>query len=318
MRLYRVGIRPVASFSSPLHSDTLFGAFCWSFRYYYGESELAELLRNLKDGTPEIIFSNGFPGGALPLPLGICDPGADFEMIKRKEARRKAYQEHKKLKNAKYVKRNWFEKIQRGDYRGFTSGLTDDLMESQTLVHNMVSRDENTVKNIDGAGSLYGEDEYYVEADKYFDIYILSQMPESVIKPVIFLMFQLGIGKNKSTGKGTFDVIAWEEEADLLNLPDANAYMALSNFIPASSDPSVGAYKTVIKHGKLDREYAASDTPFKKPLLFLAAGAVFQEASVKKFYGSCVSEVSVIEGIVTNAYTIAVPLRLNLEYMQEG
>lgn len=312
MRLYRAVISPVVSFASLLQSDTLFGAFCWTYRYCYGEDELEELLKECRDGEPCVIFSNAFPHETLPLPLGVRDIAADFERIEAKKDRKNAYQQHKKLKNARYVEKNWFRKMQAGVNSGFTAGLEEDTVREMTVPHNLVSRQDGVVKNLDGSGSLFEEDEYFGAAGCEYDVYILSSLEEDRLKQMVRLMFLLGIGKNKSTGKGSFELRGWHEERELLDCPDANAYVALSNFIPAKEDPTEGWYKPLVKFGKLDREYAMSDTPFKKPLLFLQAGALFLTKPVNLYYGSCVENVSVIDGVVVNAYTVAVPMRLNL------
>lgn len=312
MRLYHAVISPVVSFASPLQSDTLFGAFCWSYRYCYGEDKLEELLLGTRAGKPCVIFSNAFPKGTLPLPLGVRDASADFERIKRKEERQRAYQRHKKLKNARYVERNWFRKIQAGENSGFTAGLGEDNVRELTVPHNLVSRQDGVVKNLDGSGSLFEEDEFFGTPGHEYDVYILSSLNESTLKPLVQMMFLLGIGKNKSTGKGAFELKEWCEEQELFDCPDANAYMALSNFIPNKGDPVDGWYKPLVKFGKLDREYAMSEIPFKKPLLFFQAGAVFRTVRVNMYYGSCIEDVSVIDGVVVNAYTIAVPIHLNL------
>ena len=308
MVLYRVAIRPIMSFASPLQGDTLFGAFCWSYRYICGEEALTELLEELKSGKQQIIFSNGFPGGTLPLPLGIRDMAADFEKRETKEARKQAYEEHKKLKSAKYVTRQWFQRIQEGNYDGFTAGLCDEGIREQTVVHNMVSRQEGVVKNIEGSGSLYGEDEFFVEKDHTYDVYLLSTLPEDILCAVTRAMFLLGIGKDKSTGKGAFEVVDWQKEKELLNCERSNGFVALSNFVPAQKDPIEGRYKTLVKYGKLDREYAISETPFKKPLLFIQAGGVFWDEKVKMYYGRYITQISLKDGVVVNGQTIAVPV----------
>ncbi len=312
MVLYRAVIQPVMSFASPLQGDTLFGAFCWSYRYCYGEEELTKLLGAVKTGTQQVVFSNAFPEGTLPLPLGIRDTAADFEWIEAKEERKRAYENHKKLKSAKYVTREWFRKIQKGDYAGFSAGLCDERVIERSVVHNMVSRQEGIVRKIEEGGSLYEGDEFFPEKGCRYDVYILSSLPEDQLRTVSDMMFLLGIGKDKSTGKGAFEVEGWYEERELLTCGRSNGFVALSNFIPAQSDPTEGRYKTLVKYGKLDREYAMSEIPFKKPMIFLQAGAVFMDQQVKLHYGRCVSGISAVEGVITNAQTIAVPLQIKL------
>lgn len=308
MQLYIATVKPVLSFSSPLQSDTLFGAFCWNYKYCYGEEALLRILEEVRLGKPSVIFSNAFPQGTLPLPLGIRDSARNFEEIEEKAERKKAYQDNKKIKNARYVRRASFLKIINGDCHGFTKdGLSDDGVTEQSTLHNMVSRDMGIVRNIDNAGNLYESQENFTPEEQRFDIYILSSLEQDVMEKVLSMMFSLGIGKDKSTGKGAFILESFRESEPFQVQRKPNAYIALSNFIPAASDPTEGHYKTMVKFGKLDREYASREVPFKKPLMFIQAGAVFRTEEVKAYYGRCVEQVSVYDNIVTSAYTIAVP-----------
>lgn len=311
MILYRATIRPIVSFLSPLQSDTLFGAFCWSYRYRFGEEMLEQFLAKM-ESEPAVIFSNAFPKGTLPLPLGVRDVSADFEIIESKTERKRAYQNHKKIKNARFVRREWFQKIADGTCTGFTQGLTGEKAQEQVSVHNMVFRQEGIVKQIDGSGNLYAESEFFCEAGQAYDIYVLSSLEPGILRDTVQLMFLLGIGRNKSTGKGAFELCEWQEERELAERENPNAFVALSNFVPSYKDPVHGWYKTLIKYGKLDREYAASENPFKKPILFLQAGAVFLTEEDRPYYGRCLKHVSVKENVVVNGHTIAIPLRLNL------
>lgn len=54
MHLYRAEIQPLAAFSTELQSDTLFGAFCWSYKYRKGEKALEELLQDMRGRYPEL------------------------------------------------------------------------------------------------------------------------------------------------------------------------------------------------------------------------------------------------------------------------
>jgi CRISPR-associated protein Csm4 len=311
MQLYRIICKPQSSFSSQLQSDTFFGSFCWSYRYCYGEDKLEKFLKELQDGRQTLVFSNAFPTETLPLPLGIRDSQADFEQIVSKTERKQAYQDHKKVKNAKFVQREWFLKIQKGDCAGFTKGLVGDGIESQSVMHNMVSRQGMMVENIDGSGNLYEEDERFMKEDcKAYDIYVLTSLSKETLEHLVEIMFMLGIGKNKSTGKGAFSLLKVDEEEELLKV-EGNAFVALSNFVPAHSDPVNGWYKTLAKYGKLDREYANDEYPFKKPVLFLQAGAVFKDSSVKPMYGRYLQNISVNQNVIVNACTIALPIIVN-------
>lgn len=308
MLLYKAEIKPLAAFASPLQSDTFFGAFCWSYKYIYGENALKELLRESLFSRPQIIFSNAFPSGYLPLPMGSYDQDRMRYGSVEKSAAKKAYQDNKRYKKCSLVSREAFRDIQQGVRRGFSQYLAGEQTVQSESIHNMVGRGDGQVSRSDEGGSLFVSNEYFVERDKTFDVYILSELRQEIIQRVLLLMLELGIGANKSTGKGCFELSSFIEETEFPCVEDANGYVALSNFIPDSSDPTNGWYKTLVKYGKLDREYAAGQSPFKKPLLYIQAGAVFRAENIKPYYGKVLTDVSVINGVLVNACTIAVPI----------
>lgn len=305
MPLYRAVIAPCSSFASPLQGDTLFGAFCWSYLRRRGEAGLRELLEHCRAQRPPVIFSNGFPTGTFPLPCGVFDEANQYETIESKAQRREAYRRNKTVKNARYVKADAFWRIVSGDRRGFTGDLRGEGSIPGETMHNMVSRDSDTVENLDGAGNLFVSEETF--SDTAYDCYILSTLDAEELRNTLDLMLTLGIGADKSTGKGAFRLEDFSECG--FPAPEtANGFVALSNFIPASHDPVEGSYKTFVKFPKLDREFAGSDMPFKKPMLFLKCGAAFRTNEIRPFYGRCVSGVSLRNpDILLNACTIAVP-----------
>lgn len=313
MTLYRIVLTPVSPAASPLQSDTLFGAFCWSWLRRYGRESLeSELIAPSLDGAPPVIFSNAFPHGALPLPMGCYDPDNNFEKVSDKGERRAAYQRGKKLKNARFVSLDAFERIRRGDWRGFTASLCTEGGESATTLHNMVSRESGTVERIEEAGSLFALDRHFYAPGQKLDCYTLTGIEAERLEAVLNRMFALGIGADKTVGCGAFRVEELASAASLLEPPDgANAFIALSNFLPAHSDPTDGWYQVFPKYPMLDRELAASEYPFKKPLLFIKCGSVFRTDAPRSWHGRCVTGIAAVEEPVTvNGCTIAVPARI--------
>lgn len=313
MTLYQAVIAPEGPLASPLHSDTLFGAFCWSWLRCFGGASLeAELIAPSLAGEPPVIFSNGFPHGALPLPVGCYDTANRFEALADKAERRAAYQQAKRLKGARFVERSGFGRIRAGDWSGFTERLTEEGGREETTLHNMVSRDSGVVESLDGAGNLFGGVRRFFDPGQRFDCYILTELDPGRLSSVLELMLSLGIGADKSSGCGLFRLESLAEERELPVPPEgANGFMALSNFLPARQDPTEGAWKLLPKYPKMDREFAQGDAPFKKPLLFLQAGALFRTEAPKPWYGRCLTGVAAVEAPVTvNGCTIAVPMRI--------
>lgn len=313
MTLYQAVIAPEGPLVSPLHSDTLFGAFCWSWLRCFGRASLErDLIVPSLSGEPPVIFSNGFPHGALPLPMGCYDTANRFEALEGKAERRAAYQRAKKLKGARFVERTGFDRIRAGDWSGFTKYLVEEGGREETTIHNMVSRDSGTVENLDGAGNLFGSVRRFFGPAQRFDCYILTRLDHDRLSAVLELMLSLGIGADKSNGCGLFRLESLTEEKELTRAPEgANGYVALSNFLPARRDPVRGAWQLLPKYPKLDREFAQGDAPFKKPLLFLKAGALFWTEAPKPWYGRCLTGVAAVDAPVTvNGCTIAVSIRV--------
>lgn len=313
MTLYQAVLAPEGPLASPLHSDTLFGAFCWSWLRCFGTESLErELIAPSFTGEPPVIFSNGFPGGALPLPMGCYDTANRFEALADKAERRAAYQRAKKLKGARFVRRAGFDRIRRGNWSGFTEHLVEEGGREETTIHNMVSRDSGTVENLGGAGNLFGSVRRFFDPAQRFDCYILTELGYDRLSAVLELMLSLGIGADKSSGCGLLRLESLTEETELLAPPEgANGFVALSNFLPARQDPTEGAWQLLPKYPKLDREFAQGDAPFKKPLLFLKAGALFRTEAPKPWYGRCLTGIAAVDAPVTvNGCAIAVPVRI--------
>ena len=316
MILYRGVLSPQGPFRSTLHSDTFFGAFCWSYLRRHGRDALEQLLRQCREEGPRLIFSNAFPAGYLPLPLGVYDPGNDFERLSHKGERRAAYRRGKALKSARYVRTEAFFSIQAGNWSGFTSQLGGENTVSASQMHNMVLRDQQTAdEDSDGLiGGLFSAqlrfpDPRLSQAERGFDLYVLTDLPKDEVAATLALAAQLGIGGDKSSGCGVFTLDSLEQaDPRLSHCPGADGFVALSNFIPAAGDPTQGRYHVLAKYAALDRELAG-EAPFKRPLLFLRCGSVFSDPAPRAWYGRCLTGVAAAEApVMTNACTIAVPM----------
>lgn len=309
MSLYKIKIKPVSSFCSPLQSDTFFGAFCWSYLYQYGEQALKELIYHYKNGIPDIIFSNAFPSGTVPMPAGVNELKKKHENLCTKQERYQKYIENKNQENLPYITLDDFNKIING-----TLQYSDTVEDTETRTiswRNMVNRETDTVENINGESSLFETEEIF--SSEGFDVYIYSTLGNEVLESTLKEMFMSGIGAQRSVGKGAFEVIGSLELFDGFKIPEKpNAFVALSNFVPGKNDPVEGYYKAFVKYPKASNISSDTDSPFKKPLIFLRAGSLFYAQPVKKFYGACVERAALKAGkvsdeVVIGAYTVAIP-----------
>lgn len=314
MDLYKITIRPISSYCSPLQSDTLFGAFCWSYLYGYGENALHKLIDHYKCGAPDIIFSNAFPSDRLPVPAGLNESVKESASLETKQERYKRYIADKNRKQASFITLDGFNDIINGRAETALKGNRMDSgtkEEPQSEWRNMVSRESDTVENIDGASSLFEVEQYFAEGA--FDIYIYSDFDEMLLENVLTEMFSYGIGAQRSVGKGGFRLEGRVERFGGFQYPlNPDSFVALSNFVPARDDPTDGSYKAFVKYPKVSYTENPEDSPFKKPILFLQAGSIFRTKPVKEIYGSCVENIALKDGtvsdrIIIGAYTIAVP-----------
>ena len=277
MQLFKLTIRPTSPFCTSLYSDTLFGAFCWSYKYIHGEEKLDSLIQQCIDGKPPLLFSNAFPHDAIPVPLQVMNFNRDFVRETDKEIGKRNYQLNKKFKKAEYITVSAFQSLSEKGFKGEKN--TDIIVKSPLSEHdtirNLVSRDTGIVENRDGAGNLYAQTETFTMPESTFDIYIRTDFSIEELRQVLDLMFLLGIGGNKSVGKGRFSIESLAAASEFGHKNKANAYLLLSNYIPQKSESSKGYYATFIKNGMLDREFANGHNPYKKPLLFIRSGAVF-------------------------------------------
>lgn len=314
MNLYKIVIEPVTSFCSPLQSDTFFGSFCWSYFYKYGEQALQELLFHYKTGNPKIIFSNAFPSGMLPMPIGINGSKEKQEKLSSKQERYQQYILNKKKEQLSMISLDDFNQILHGNIE-ISSNFRNEELTTMSW-HNIVNRKTDNVENLEGNSSLFEVEEIY--SSQKYDVYIFSALDKEVLEDILKQMFYFGIGAKRSVGKGAFRIVSTLEEFNGFKVPaNPNGFVALSNFIPGKKDPTNGYYKSFVKYPKVSSISADNDSPFKKPLIFFKAGSVFYDQQIKKFYGSCIEKIALKEGkvsdeIVIGAYTISVPCLINL------
>ncbi|WP_155957649.1 hypothetical protein [Eubacterium sp. 14-2] len=239
-------------------------------------------------------------------------------LLETKQEKYKKYIADKSRKQAATVSLDGFNDIINGRHEAAEpdNGCSPEPREEPQLEwRNMVSRETDTVENIDGASSLFEVEQFFTEGS--FDIYLYSAFAPVMLKDVLAKMFSYGIGAQRSVGKGGFHLEGEVEPFQGFQCPsDPNGFVALSNFVPQRGDPTEGSYKAFVKYPKVSYTEKPEDSPFKKPIIFLQAGSVFQAHPVKEFYGSCVEHIalkngSVSDDIIIGAYTIAVPCCLD-------
>ncbi|MCX5977790.1 MAG: type III-A CRISPR-associated RAMP protein Csm4 [Coprothermobacterota bacterium] len=293
MRTFRVRLHLSATFLTPFDADTLFGGICWIIRQHDGEEELTKFLQSYQE-EPPLILSNGFPGDLLPrplLPIEKVAGGSREEALARGE-------EGKRWRSLRYLPIDAFLSLAAGNavdpqelWQECQRSACQRPFRTFSILHNQVDRSSGTTS---GEGELFEQTEFALDPSiGFISVYVrASSSWEGKLESLFRLLGQTGLGKRKSTGKGSFSVLAVDEETRFETTSKANAFIALSNFIPAPHDPINGSYRLGVKYGKLGEDYASSTNPFKRPLLMLQAGAVFQSEPVRPWYGQLITDVA--------------------------
>ncbi|MBU1706183.1 hypothetical protein KKG19_05685 [Patescibacteria group bacterium] len=71
MKDYKITLKLTSSVGTPFQADTIFGHLCWAYRYIKGELKLRKFLDEYEQ-APQLLVSDGFPEGFLPVPSLKC------------------------------------------------------------------------------------------------------------------------------------------------------------------------------------------------------------------------------------------------------
>lgn len=318
MNTYRVRLRPLSAFLSRWQADTIFGHLCWAIRNHEGEHALHRFLEPFHERKPPLVLSNGFPGDFVPRPM--IPPQKGYLSGRLKNEQVEAMREQKRIKDLRYVTLDEFSALCRGHRPDLATH--EEMLDAETILKNQINR-------LTGGTTPLGEEEggnlYSVEEQRFINRRTGSLLPITVyIKAIddewrdkahdlLQRVSLSGFGAKKSAGYGQFEVQAFESFEGFGRVPEANGFVSLSNFVPASGDPHEGHYRLIVKYGKLGEDYAASGdlSPFKWPLLMLAAGATFYAPQPRPFYGRLVKNVHPEnKDIVQYGYAFAAPVNL--------
>ncbi|HAR64173.1 MAG: hypothetical protein DKM50_00920 [Candidatus Margulisiibacteriota bacterium] len=294
MKIIKAIIKPVSSFSSAIHSDTLFGAFCWNYLDKYGEADLKKIIENT-----DIVFSNIFPLEMLPCPV-LPSGEPDFDTVEK-------YADVKKLKKVQYLPLNCFAgKLTQESILEFKKQAVDNneiKAETQIITRSAINRNTGTVLE----GALFSDREIFYPESALMVFYIMfdeSSLPENKVKETIEQMSVFGIGKDKSIGKGCFSVEFVPN--DLPMHANQTHFISLSNGLPDDACELLYG-KTITKfsrHGRGSRY-------LKNPIQMYTQGSIFKVKEKRKYYGEYNRNASEQEGHVHQACLF--PLFVNLE-----
>lgn len=290
-------LKPHSSFRAAMRSDTLWGACCWGMRLLYGKGYLEAFLESYQ--TPDTDVKPFYISSAFPfleknnqrIPF-LPPPVRQVEYYK--ESAGKSYEEEKQqMRRWKTAGDNqWLSKAQfEYAFCGITPApkqlVGHPAIEVRPMTHNTIDRLVGSTLTANNRGQLFHTEERYVlekERKQNAGLYFLAAGNTDLLESVLRLLEHLGIGGDRSIGKGRFDM-EWED-FDIHEPSDANGLMALSLYHPnpeellkleKSQDPVLN-YKTIVRQG-----WKAAHN--KKPVLYLEEGSVIPILSDKQVWG---------------------------------
>lgn len=305
-----IKLKPKTSFLTPLRADIIFGHICWNIAMNKGDGELQNFLDHFKK-NPIFLLSDGFIDGYLPNPLIRVDKK---EKITKQE-KIKIMDSAKKIKKTRFLKMRDFINICNGIYDNFDEiakdNYNDFLIKKEAVMRNCIDKDFERVKR---GGGLFSNQEFWTEDNYSLYIKILNEElfeNFSIIQALKEIFELFGYGANKSTGKGSFEIVSIDEFNKFDQLK-GNCGILLSHCILKNEEKNVlknSSYKIELKYGKLGEQKAFSDNPFKKPLMQIIPGSVL--ATNKEYVGEMIS-LTDNKNILDYNYGLLVPIKLKL------
>ncbi|WP_457679402.1 type III-A CRISPR-associated RAMP protein Csm4 [Thermovibrio sp.] len=294
MRRLKITVKFESPYLTPLHSDTLFGEFCWAFRFLFGEGRLRKALES--EGF--VVFSDFLPEGKLPVPKKV--PFLSFNSYED-------YARVKRIKKVKFIDLTLFNSLlaESSSLDEFIDSLfvalrklikEEERKKGGERRRNSFKRDKNSIVTHVSinrlTGTAYESKLFYLKeifAAGNYDIYCLYDedfiTEEELLKTLAFLGLN-GFGAKKSSGKGKFKIICYSDSWGLVERGNS-WFVSLSTGLPKSSEISdlyADFFTSFPKHG---REVASSSI-FKDPLVQAVPGSLFKAKEKRDFYGSLV------------------------------
>lgn len=179
---------------------------------------------------------------------------------------------------------------------------------SVVTTHNVINRWNTTSIN------LYTREDSYSFHDFYFLARIDGdKMTENRFHACMEFIRHSGYGRDKSVGCGAIKDLTVENWSPL-SVEGANAFVNLSSaYVPKYGQLSRGFYNVHVKRGKLGGDYVLQHSPWKRPILMIRAGSVF-EGDPSAVYGGLVRNVHYeLDNVVQYGYAFPLGVKVDAE-----
>lgn len=261
-----IRIKPKTNFHTYLHSDTLWGNLVYAYKLLYGEKALENLLENYLKGNIPFVVSSIFPyetlkNGSKQFIYYFPKPLMGGEPIRAESSEDMAIM--KEFKSIRFVEQRIFEEFLNGilndkllferfkiyhetEEKLKKAKSQEDIKEYENLIdknkfryissikpiynlHNSIDRMRGSTLEAEGRGQLYWEDE--IALGDEMGLFFLAEVSElNVFESLLRLLSHIGIGGNRSIGKGSFDFQI--DDFSFSKTSDKNGYISLSLYHP--------------------------------------------------------------------------------------
>ncbi len=303
MPLLRYTVTPRGAFGTPMRSDTLHGHLLCAAGELDGSEAVGEIIHRFDSGSPPFVCSSALPQGMLPMPClppiprrefqarygDVSGPfGGDlFEALSTYKAFRKlpyvpqlVWTDLRSCMSAADLFERWATetKADKEAFKPRPAQRGDAWKVDHVEAHNSIDRNTGSVLQ---EGGLYLSDATFYGSRVKLDLYVRTEEPEQ-FERLIRHIAETGFGRDRSTGKGWFD-IERDLSFDAVHLKGTGTHrMSLSVLSAQDMSEVRGWYRTFPKTGRTWDGFGEHN-PFKKTFLALEEGAVLESLPAKGY-----------------------------------
>lgn len=308
MKRFRLLLKPLTAFATPVKGDTLFGQCCWAIRHAYGEARLEELLQGYREGRPFLVLADALPQGFLRRP---CMPLAKLGFELDDPEQRKQIKSRRWLPEAVLAQPlpQWSKTALSESEMMENLGLQGSLSLAAHQMHNSLNRLTGTTGKGDGFAP-FDLETFWFHPGVSLAVYAVldeDRLALAELESVVAAVGLQGYGKEASAGLGKLQVTSvepWQPPAPA----DPDAWLTLAPCAPQGLGWRTEHcyYETFTRFGRHGDAAVHSGKPFKNPVLLSDSYAVLTPAEFDPgacFTGSGIGGVSkAIEQTVQQGY----------------
>lgn len=309
-------LKPLTAFATPLMGDTLFGQLCWAIRHGWGEARLVDLLDGYTAGRPFLVVADAFPAGFLPLPAlpATLWAGKTATAQERKALKLKTWLPIAALATP----------LETWQQQAVERRLASADFSSRPQPRNSLNRLTNATGKGDGF-SPYTVRQHWYGCNAILDLHV--RLDETRLSPAdlasaLSAIGATGFGKDANVGLGKFTCDP-TETAESPRQVNSDAWFTLAPCAPQGFAWHAArcGYRPFTRYGRHGDLAARGTSPFKKPLLLAAAGALLAPKEPDDWSRGWVGQglggngtISLaVPGTVHQGYAPAIPVRLPVE-----